>query len=202
MLATRRATLLATATATAGAALFVGGVLTAGTAHAAAGCQVNYSVDGQWSGGFTSNITITNLGDPVSSWNLRWSYSAGQQVSSAWNATVTQNGSQVTATNLSYNGNIGTGGTASFGFNGTWNNSSNPAPNSFTLNGVACTGGTAPTTAPPTTGAAHHPAAHRRPAADRPRRLGHPEWRHHRRRQRQHHHCHQFLGAEQRPGIQ
>lgn len=46
----------------------------------------------------------------------------------------------------------------SFGFNGTWNNVSNPVPSSFTLNGVACTGAPAPapttprpTTPPPTT---------------------------------------------------
>ncbi|MGY4911377.1 pectate lyase family protein [Micromonospora aurantiaca (nom. illeg.)] len=144
----RRAKLAAitSAVATTGAALLVGGVLTAGTAHAAAGCRVTYSVDGQWQGGFTANVAITNLGDPISSWNLRWSFGAGQQVSSAWNANATQSGSQVTATNLDYNGAIGTNGTASFGFNGTWNNSSNPVPSSFALNGTTCTGGTAPTT--------------------------------------------------------
>ncbi|MFV2100259.1 cellulose binding domain-containing protein [Micromonospora sp. LOL_024] len=156
MRTTRRRTTLLTTTASATAALLAAGVLTAVTAHAAAGCQVNYSVAGEWPGGFTGNVVVTNLGDAVSGWTLRWSYSAGQQVVSPWNATISQSGSQVTASNLSYNSDIPTNGNVSFGFNGSWNNSNNPAPTSFTLNGVACTGGVTPTTPggttpPPTT---------------------------------------------------
>ncbi|WP_255608333.1 cellulose binding domain-containing protein [Micromonospora sp. PLK6-60] len=116
---------------------------------AAAGCAVNYAVSSQWQGGFGANVTITNLGDPVSSWTLTWSYSAGQTVAEAWNATVSQSGANVTARNVSYNGAIPTNGTTSFGFNGSWG-SSNPAPTSFALNGVTCTGGTTPTTSPTT----------------------------------------------------
>ncbi|MCW6005122.1 cellulose binding domain-containing protein, partial [Micromonospora sp. CPCC 205371] len=115
-----------------------------------AGCSVNYAVSSQWQGGFGANVTITNLGDPLTSWTLTWSYSAGQTVTQAWNATVTQNGAAVTARNVSYNGAVATNGTVSFGFNGAWTGS-NPAPTSFAVNGVACTGSTAPTTAPPTT---------------------------------------------------
>ncbi|MCY9556011.1 hypothetical protein M5W98_30960, partial [Paenibacillus apiarius] len=45
---------------------------------------------------------------------------------------------------------IPTNGNTSFGFNGAWT-SSNPAPTSFALNGVTCTGGTTtPTTSPST----------------------------------------------------
>ncbi|TNH30413.1 hypothetical protein FHG89_07650 [Micromonospora orduensis] len=44
---------------------------------------------------------------------------------------------------------MATNGSTSFGFNASWNSSSNPAPTSFTLNNVACTGGTTPTTPPP-----------------------------------------------------
>ncbi|GAA4475005.1 cellulose binding domain-containing protein [Phytohabitans houttuyneae] len=117
---------------------------------AAAGCSVNYTVASQWQGGFGANVTITNLGDPVTSWTLTWSYTAGQTVTQAWNTTLTQSGAAVTARNVSYNGTIATNGTASFGFNGSWTGS-NPAPTSFALNGVTCTGGVGPTTAPPTT---------------------------------------------------
>ncbi|MGW0217159.1 pectate lyase family protein [Micromonospora chokoriensis] len=144
----RRTTLIAT-TAAATATLVTAGLLTSVSAQAAAGCQVVYSVASQWPGGFTGNVTVTNLGDPVSGWTLRWSYGAGQQTSQAWGATVAQSGSQVSATNVDYNGNLATNGTASFGFNASWNNSSNPAPTSFTLNNVACTGSTTPTTPPP-----------------------------------------------------
>ena len=117
---------------------------------AAAGCSVNYAVSSQWQGGFGANVAITNLGDPVTSWTLTWSYSAGQTVTQAWNTALTQSGAAVTARNVSYNGAIATNGTTSFGFNGSWTGS-NPAPTSFALNGVACTGSPAPTTPGPST---------------------------------------------------
>ncbi|MFY1697435.1 cellulose binding domain-containing protein [Solwaraspora sp. WMMA2101] len=119
-------------------------------ASAAAGCSVNYTVSSSWPGGFGASVTITNLGDAVTSWTLNWSFGAGQTVTQAWNTTLTQSGAAVTARNVSYNGTIATNGTTSFGFNGSWNGS-NPVPTAFTMNGVACTGSTTPTTAPPTT---------------------------------------------------
>ncbi|MFF0722678.1 non-reducing end alpha-L-arabinofuranosidase family hydrolase [Micromonospora sp. NPDC003816] len=117
---------------------------------AAAGCSVTYSVASQWQGGFGANVSITNLGDPLTSWTLTWSFGAGQTVTQSWNTTLTQSGAAVTARNVSYNGAIPTSGSVSFGFNGSWT-SSNPAPTSFALNGVACNGGTTPTTPPPST---------------------------------------------------
>ncbi|MEV4817668.1 non-reducing end alpha-L-arabinofuranosidase family hydrolase [Micromonospora tulbaghiae] len=147
--------------ASAGAALLasasVAVALPAGAA--AAGCSVNYAISSQWQGGFGANVTVTNLGDPVSSWTLTWSFGAGQTVTQSWNTSLTQSGAAVAARNVDYNGSIPTNGTTSFGFNGSWT-SSNPVPTSFALNGVTCTGGTTtptggptgtPTTAPPTT---------------------------------------------------
>ncbi|MFF5178489.1 cellulose binding domain-containing protein [Micromonospora sp. NPDC000316] len=146
----QRLILLAATTATAVVAGTVGTVV---ASAAAAGCRVDYQVTNQWQGGFGANVTITNLGDPVNGWALTWSYAGGQQVTQAWSAAVTQSGAQVTARNVDYNAAIATNGTASFGFNGSWT-SSNPAPTSFALNGVTCTGAPAtdgPTTPPPTT---------------------------------------------------
>jgi hypothetical protein len=134
----KRTTVLSVVTAAAMAAVGVN-VVTARPASAATGCRVAYSIASQWPGGFGANVTITNLGDQLSSWTLVWSYTSGQTVTQAWSATVTQNGSQVTAKNASYNGTIATNGTASFGFNGS-STGSNPVPASFTLNGTACTG--------------------------------------------------------------
>ena len=111
---------------------------------AAAGCRVSYTVGSQWGGGFSANVGVTNLGDALTGWTLRWSFTAGQTVTQAWNAVTTQSGSAVTAANAGWNGNLATDATATFGFNGSWNNSSNPVPASFTLNGVACTGTTTP----------------------------------------------------------
>jgi glycosyl hydrolase family 62/cellulose binding protein with CBM2 domain len=113
---------------------------------AAAGCAVKYAVSSQWQGGFGADVSITNLGDPLSSWTLTWSYGAGQGVTSAWNTVLTQSGAAVTAKNAGHNGTIATNASVSFGFNGSWN-TGNPAPSDFTLNGVACTG--APVTATP-----------------------------------------------------
>ncbi len=130
----------------------------AATAHAAtAGCQVTYTVSSQWSGGFGAIVSLTNLGDPVTGWTLTWSYTAGQQVTQAWQASVSQSGSQVTARNLSWNGGIATNAAVSFGFNGSWA-TANPAPASFALNGVTCNGSTTPATSPPTAGPTAGPA--------------------------------------------
>ncbi|MEU1399364.1 non-reducing end alpha-L-arabinofuranosidase family hydrolase, partial [Micromonospora zamorensis] len=136
----------------AGVALLVSSTVVAAlpAGAAAAGCSVTYAVSSQWQGGFGANVSVTNLGDPLTSWTLTWSYSAGQAVTQAWNTSLTQSGSAVTATNVSYNGAVATNGTVSFGFNGSWTGS-NPAPTSFALNGVTCTGDTTPTTPPPTT---------------------------------------------------
>ncbi|WP_432973449.1 cellulose binding domain-containing protein [Dactylosporangium sp. CA-233914] len=136
-----------------------GAVAIALPASAAAGCRVGYQITNEWPGGFGTNVTITNLGDPISSWTLVWSYSAGQTVTQAWNATVTQSGSTVTAKNVGYNGSVATGASASFGFNGSWNGS-NPVPASFTLNGTACTGTVtnSPTPTPSRTSASPTPS--------------------------------------------
>ncbi|MBX7268112.1 cellulase family glycosylhydrolase [Micromonospora sp. Llam7] len=130
------------------------GLIDAGAAHAAAGCRVAYSAPSQWPGGFTANVAVTNLGDPLNGWRLTWTFPSGQRVTQAWNTTITSSGDDVTAANVSYNAALGTNQTASFGFNGSWSGS-NAAPTTFALNGVTCTGsvGTTPppSSPPPTT---------------------------------------------------
>jgi endo-1,4-beta-xylanase len=137
------------------ATLAVGGMSLAIPARAASGCQVDYTISSQWSGGFGANVTITNLGDPINGWQLTWSFPAGQTITQLWNGKETQSGAQVTVTDAGYNAALGTGAGAGVGFNGTWTGS-NPTPTGFALNGVACTGGgsggtTTTTTPPPTT---------------------------------------------------
>jgi len=138
--------------ASAGAALLASAVVVVALPAdaAAAGCSVDYAVSAQWPGGFGANVTITNLGDALTGWTLTWSFGAGQTVTQAWNTSLTQSGAAVTARNAGHNGSVGTNGTVAFGFNGSWTGS-NPAPTSFALNGVTCTGGTPPTTPPTTT---------------------------------------------------
>ena len=142
------------------AALLVAGMTVAVSAQAAAGCRVAYAVSAQWPGGFTANVSVTNLGDPINGWSLVWTFPSGQRVTQAWNATVTSSGDQATATNASYNAAIATNATVSFGFNGSWSGS-NTAPTSFALNGVTCTGNVGGTTSP-TASPPHRPRRPRR----------------------------------------
>ncbi|WP_377268502.1 cellulose-binding domain-containing protein [Peterkaempfera sp. SMS 1(5)a] len=120
-------------------------------AAATVGCKVDYTVN-QWSGGYTAQIKVTNLGAAVSSWKLTWTYGADEHITSAWNSTVTQSGKAVTATNVAWNGSLATGGSADFGVQGTWA-IADPPPADFALNGTTCNGATTgptPTTTPPT----------------------------------------------------
>lgn len=130
---------------------------------AVTGCQITYTVPSQWGGGFTGNIVIKNLGDPLAAWTLRWTFpAAGQAVTQGWSATYTQSGSQVTAVDAGYNGSLGTNASTAIGFNGAWT-TANPIPTAFTLNNVACTG--TPSTASPTPGGPSSPSASPRPSA-------------------------------------
>ncbi|MEO3807414.1 cellulose binding domain-containing protein [Sphaerisporangium sp. B11E5] len=127
-----------------------GAVSVTTSALAAAGCQITYRVASQWPGGFNGEVTVRNVGDPVTAWTLRWSFSGDQRITQAWSATVTQSGAQVTAANASYNGNLGTGASTTFGFNASMSGTTNSVPTEFTLNGVACTGATTSPTPNPT----------------------------------------------------
>ncbi|KQY22722.1 cellulose-binding protein [Cellulomonas sp. Root485] len=137
------------------AVLAAAALITAGTvaeaplASAAAACRVDYVVASQWSNGFSANVTVTNLGDAVSSWRLTWTFAAGQTVTQAWSTTLTQSGSAVSASNASYNGSLGTGASTQFGFNGSATGS-NPVPTSFALNGTTCNGPVSTPTPTPT----------------------------------------------------
>ncbi|MCZ7437848.1 cellulase family glycosylhydrolase [Micromonospora sp. WMMC241] len=134
-------------------ALAATAVLPTTNAMAATGCAVTYTTN-SWQGGFTANLTIKNLGDPVNNWTLGFTFpDGGQRLVQGWSATWQQSGSAVTGRSLDYNGSLGTGASTTVGFNGSWTGS-NPNPTSFTLNGTVCTGGTTtPTTpgTPPTT---------------------------------------------------
>ncbi|MGX7676258.1 cellulase family glycosylhydrolase [Plantactinospora sp. DSM 117369] len=151
----RHALLAAGAVCTLAAASLVAGTFP--VSAATTGCSVTYTVQNQWTGGFSGNVSITNLGSPVTSWTLTFDFpNASQRVSQGWSATWSQSGTRVSAASLSWNGSLGTGGSTAIGFVGSWNGS-NPVPASFALNGTTCTGAVTspsanpPTTAPPTT---------------------------------------------------
>ncbi|MCQ9134402.1 glycoside hydrolase family 6 protein [Streptomyces hilarionis] len=118
---------------------------------AAIPCSVDYKVQNDWGSGFTAAVTVTNNSAAKSSWAVKWAYAGSQKVTNAWNAKVTQSGTAVTAANETYNGTLATGGSVSFGFQGTYSGA-NALPTAFTLDGVTCNvdGGTGPTDPGPT----------------------------------------------------
>ncbi|SMQ21752.1 cellulose 1,4-beta-cellobiosidase [Streptomyces sp. Ag82_O1-12] len=119
---------------TTGTALLVG---QAGAATSAVPCTVDYKVQSQWDTGFTAAVTITNNAAAKSGWTVKWSYAGNQKVTNGWNGKVSQNGADVTVANEGYNGSLASGGSVSFGFNGTYSGT-NSVPATFTLDGVTC----------------------------------------------------------------
>ncbi|GJF27883.1 endoglucanase [Kitasatospora sp. NE20-6] len=108
------------------------------TAPPAGVCNVAYKVDNAWGNGFTATVTVKNTGTAqIAGWTLKWTYPGNQAITNAWNATVTQSGAAVTAKDAGWNGTLAPGGTASFGFQGTYSGS-NTLPTQFTVNGAAC----------------------------------------------------------------
>src|SRR5690349_4215430 len=142
----RRIALLATAAL----ALAAGTIAAVGSpASAATGCTVTYPVTNSWQGGFQAGLTVTNLGDPLTSWRVGFTFpDATQRVSSGWNGEWSQTGSTVTVTNAAWNGSLPTNGKVEPAFVG--GGPSGPKPTAFTLNGVACNGTpTPPSSSPP-----------------------------------------------------
>ncbi|MFF5552658.1 cellulose-binding domain-containing protein [Streptomyces olivaceoviridis] len=119
------------------------------------GCRVDYTVN-QWTGGYTAQIRVTNLGPALNGWRLTWTYGGDQHITSAWNATVTQTGHSVNAVSTDWNAALASGAGTDFGVQGTWQSAA-PAPTDFSLNGAPCAGDgsvppTTPTTPPTTPG--------------------------------------------------
>ncbi len=135
---------VATAVATFGIAL-------SAPAGAAPGCRVDYTANNWGGGGFGAAVKITNLGDAVSGWTLKFTFPGNQRVTQGWSATWTQSGADVTAASMPWNGNLATGASIDIGFNGSYTGSTNASPASFTLNGTVCTGQNPPTSTTTTT---------------------------------------------------
>jgi lysophospholipase L1-like esterase len=95
-------------------------------------CTAAYSLAGQWSGGFQASVKVTAGSAPIAGWTVTWRYAGGQTVTQAWNATVASSGSTVTARNVGYNGALGAGAAAEFGFLGN-------APGANEVPALTCT---------------------------------------------------------------
>ncbi|HEY7223793.1 MAG TPA: cellulase family glycosylhydrolase [Micromonosporaceae bacterium] len=92
------------------------------------GCSATYTIVNQYPGGFQAEITVRAGTTAISSWRVGWTFANGQTVAQLWNGNLTSNLPSVTVTNMSYNGALPANGTTTFGFIGTWNNSTNTVP--------------------------------------------------------------------------
>ncbi|NUT36894.1 MAG: hypothetical protein HOV79_27885, partial [Hamadaea sp.] len=149
----------------AGALVLAGLTAMPSASAATTGCSVAYQNLNTWqstptSGGFTTTLAITNLGDPIAHWTLTFTLPSGHTRTSGWNAAYSGT-TAVTATDVGWNGSIGTGQTnASVGLQGEWTRAAAgsappspfPRPSDFALNGVACTGATSSPSPSPSSG--------------------------------------------------
>ncbi|MEX2963351.1 cellulase family glycosylhydrolase [Microbulbifer sp. TYP-18] len=74
-----------------------------------------------WSDGFVlNNVNVTNQGSAVSGWTVTLQFSGPVTFTNGWNGvfSVAASGQTVTVSNLEWNGNLQTGQSASFGFQG------------------------------------------------------------------------------------
>lgn len=112
----------------------IGALITLCSPATMAACT--YSVDNEWSTGFTASITIKNdTGTSINNWSVNWQY-ATNRMTSGWNANFSGT-NPYTATNLNWNGSIAAGQTISFGIQGEKNGSTTERPS---VNGAVCGG--------------------------------------------------------------
>ncbi|MFC3116558.1 non-reducing end alpha-L-arabinofuranosidase family hydrolase [Cellvibrio fontiphilus] len=110
----------------------LGASLLALTNLASAACT--YTVDNEWSTGYTASITVKNdTNTAVNNWSVNWQYGSNR-MAGGWNANFSGN-NPYTATNMSWNGNIAAGQSVSFGFQVNKNGGSAERP---TINGSLC----------------------------------------------------------------
>ena len=101
-------------------------------------CVVSYVVTSQFSGGFVTNVTIqNNTGINLNGWNLAFSFSGNQNVTSFWNSTLTQSAQNVKFGSVNYNANFPNNTSVNLGFQATFSGT-NATPTNFALNGIPC----------------------------------------------------------------
>lgn len=127
--------------------ILVAGLISIATASAQTACNVTYTISPQGSSQFGATIGIKNgASNTLHGWSLTWSFANGQTIASSWNGVAAQSGGNVTVSEQAGQPweDIPPGGTyTGFGFNGTWNGTTNAVPTNFAVNGVACNGATA-----------------------------------------------------------
>lgn len=111
----------------------------AAPAASAAPSNVTYTVTNQWNNGFLANVTLTNQGgQPLTGWNIQFSFPDGQKLVQSWSASMNQNGNTVTVSPVDWNRSIPAYGSTTFGFQGSYSGA-NSAPAVFAVTGSGIT---------------------------------------------------------------
>ena len=77
-------------------------------------CTATSSVTDHWNGGFQAEVTVANpTTSAITGWTVRFTLPNGHTVSQIWGGIAS---GSVTVTNAAYNGTIGPGSSATFGF--------------------------------------------------------------------------------------
>ncbi|WP_158849826.1 glycosyl hydrolase family 18 protein [Saccharothrix deserti] len=126
-------------------ATLVVGLVVAPAASGAGGVSATFSKGSDWGTGYEGKYTISNGStSALTSWTVEFDLPAGHKISSLWDGSYTASGQHVTVKNT-WNGSVGVGGSASFGFNVTYSGTFS-GPANCKLNGASCdAGGTSPT---------------------------------------------------------
>jgi non-reducing end alpha-L-arabinofuranosidase len=112
---------------------------TVSTGQSGGTCQVTYTKNSEWPGGFTAQVVIGNTGTTaINGWSVTFAFPGDQKITSNFNGGFSQSGANATLTNASYNATIAAGSSITDGFQGSWANS-DVSPTSFSVNGTTCT---------------------------------------------------------------
>ncbi len=89
-------------------------VITSVTTGGGGGGNCTYRIDA-WDAGYVAYVTVNG---PRSGWSMPFTIGANNTIVNNWNATISGTGTSRTATNMSYNGNLATGQSTEWGFQG------------------------------------------------------------------------------------
>ena len=104
-----------------------------------AACQVVYSTQSQWTGGFVAQVNIANTGSSaINGWTLAFTFPGDQKITNCVERHRHPERGDRVDHERELQRRLAAGQSTSVGFQGTWT-SSDAAPTAFTLNGATCT---------------------------------------------------------------
>jgi hypothetical protein len=80
-------------------------------------CTATFKISSRWPGGYQADVTVANTGArALSGWTVSWTFTNGETITQLWNGQDTASGAQHSVRNADYNGGLGVGATAAFGY--------------------------------------------------------------------------------------